>query len=50
VIDNRDQQQTLVVFTAAPGSESDERLRLLTVLGTNEGNFWKGLVETKTES
>ncbi|MGC4937534.1 helix-turn-helix transcriptional regulator [Kribbella sp. DT2] len=50
VIDNRDQQQTLIVFTAEPGSESAERLRLLTVLGTNEGNFWKGLVEAKTES
>jgi transcriptional regulator with XRE-family HTH domain len=33
VIDNRDQQQTLVVFTAAPGSESAERLQLLSVLG-----------------
>ncbi|MEU4190602.1 helix-turn-helix transcriptional regulator [Kribbella sp. NPDC026611] len=34
VIDNRDQQQTLVVFTAEPGSESAERLSLLSVLGS----------------
>ena len=34
VIDNRDQQQTLVVFTAEPGSESADKLRLLTVLGS----------------
>jgi transcriptional regulator with XRE-family HTH domain len=34
VIDNRDQQQTLVVFTATPGSESAEKLRLLAVLGS----------------
>jgi transcriptional regulator with XRE-family HTH domain len=34
VIDNRDQQQTLVVFTAEPGSESAEKLRLLAVLGS----------------
>lgn len=34
VIDNRDQQQTLVVFTATPGSESAEKLRLLSVLGS----------------
>ncbi|WP_350280605.1 helix-turn-helix transcriptional regulator [Kribbella sp. HUAS MG21] len=34
VIDNRDQQQTLVVFTAEPGSESAVRLRLLSVLGS----------------
>jgi len=34
VIDNRDQQQTLVIFTAAPGSESAEKLQLLSVLGS----------------
>jgi transcriptional regulator with XRE-family HTH domain len=34
VIDNRDQQQTLVVFTAEPGSESADKLRLLTVVGS----------------
>jgi transcriptional regulator with XRE-family HTH domain len=34
VIDNRDQQQTLIVFTAAPGSESAEKLELLAVLGS----------------
>ncbi|MFG1621459.1 helix-turn-helix transcriptional regulator [Kribbella sp. NPDC049227] len=34
VIDNRDQQQTLVVFTATPGSESADRLELLAVLGS----------------
>jgi transcriptional regulator with XRE-family HTH domain len=34
VIDNRDQQQTLVVFTAEPGSESADKLRLLSVLGS----------------
>jgi hypothetical protein len=34
VIDNRDQQQTLVVFTATPGSESAEKLQLLSVLGS----------------
>ncbi|SCF08533.1 Helix-turn-helix domain-containing protein [Micromonospora coriariae] len=28
-----DQSQTLLVFTAVPGSESDEKLRLLTVIG-----------------
>lgn len=34
VIDNRDQQQTLIVFTAEPGSESAKRLELLAVLGS----------------
>jgi hypothetical protein len=34
LIDNRDQQQTLVIFTAAPGSESAEKLKLLAVLGS----------------
>ncbi len=34
VIDNRDQQQTLVVFTATPGSESAAKLELLSVLGS----------------
>ncbi|WP_425880961.1 hypothetical protein [Micromonospora sp. DT41] len=28
-----DQSQTLLVFTAVPGSESDEKLRLLSVIG-----------------
>ncbi|GAA1680810.1 helix-turn-helix transcriptional regulator [Kribbella yunnanensis] len=34
VINNSDQQQILIVFTAEPGSESAERLRLLGVLGS----------------
>ncbi|NIK56115.1 helix-turn-helix transcriptional regulator [Kribbella shirazensis] len=34
LIDNRDQQQTLIVFTATPGSESAEKLELLAVLGS----------------
>jgi transcriptional regulator with XRE-family HTH domain len=34
LLDDRDQQQTLIVFTATPGSESDEKLRLLSVLGS----------------
>ncbi|GAA1603616.1 MULTISPECIES: helix-turn-helix transcriptional regulator [Kribbella] len=34
LIDNRDQQQTLIVFTAEPGSESAEKLQLLSVLGS----------------
>ncbi|GAB3944628.1 helix-turn-helix transcriptional regulator [Kribbella albertanoniae] len=34
VINNADQQQILVVFTAEPGSESAEKLRLLGVLGS----------------
>jgi hypothetical protein len=34
VINNVDQQQILVVFTAEPGSESAEKLRLLGVLGS----------------
>jgi transcriptional regulator with XRE-family HTH domain len=34
LIDNRDEQQTLIVFTAEPGSESAEKLRLLSVLGS----------------
>jgi hypothetical protein len=34
VIDNRDQQQILIVFTAEPGSESVEKLELLAVLGS----------------
>jgi transcriptional regulator with XRE-family HTH domain len=46
VMSDSDQQQTLLVFTATPGSESAERLRLLTVVGSNEGNFWKGLTES----
>ncbi|TCM51542.1 helix-turn-helix protein [Kribbella sp. VKM Ac-2568] len=33
LLDDPEQQQTLLVFTASPGSESDERLRLLSVLG-----------------
>ncbi|MEV6410814.1 helix-turn-helix transcriptional regulator [Kribbella sp. NPDC051718] len=36
VIDNRDQQQTLIIFTAEPGSESAERLELLSVLGSQQ--------------
>ncbi|GAA0951164.1 helix-turn-helix transcriptional regulator [Kribbella koreensis] len=36
VIDNRDQQQTLIIFTAEPGSESAERLELLAVLGSQQ--------------
>jgi transcriptional regulator with XRE-family HTH domain len=36
VIDNRDQQQTLVVFTATPGTESAERMQLLSVLGSQQ--------------
>jgi hypothetical protein len=38
VIHNRDQQQTLLVFTAEPGSESAEKLRLLSVLGSQSMN------------
>ncbi|MGW6279164.1 helix-turn-helix transcriptional regulator [Kribbella sp. NPDC055071] len=38
VIDNRDQQQTLVVFTAEPGSESADKLRLLEVVGSQALN------------
>ncbi|MFF1815828.1 helix-turn-helix transcriptional regulator [Kribbella sp. NPDC058245] len=34
LINNADQQQTLVVFTAEPGSESAEKLQLLGVLGS----------------
>ena len=34
LIDNRDEQQTLIVFTATPGSESAEKLELLAVLGS----------------
>ncbi|MEU0092998.1 helix-turn-helix transcriptional regulator [Kribbella sp. NPDC006257] len=34
VIDNRDQQQTLIIFTAEPGSVSAERLELLSVVGS----------------
>jgi len=34
VINNHDQQQVLIVFTAEPGSESAEKLRLLSVLGS----------------
>jgi transcriptional regulator with XRE-family HTH domain len=33
LLDDQAMQQTLLVFTASPGSESDERLRLLSVLG-----------------
>ncbi|WBB67888.1 helix-turn-helix transcriptional regulator [Micromonospora sp. WMMD812] len=31
-----DQSQTLMVFTAAPGTESDEKLRLLSVIGAQQ--------------
>jgi transcriptional regulator with XRE-family HTH domain len=33
LLDDQQQQQTLLVFTAAPGSESAEKLQLLSVLG-----------------
>ncbi|MET1072884.1 MAG: helix-turn-helix transcriptional regulator [Umezawaea sp.] len=33
VLYDNDQQQALLVFTATPGSESDEKLRLLSVVG-----------------
>jgi hypothetical protein len=33
LLDDPEQQQTLLVFTASPGSESDQRLRLLSVVG-----------------
>jgi len=36
LMDDRDQQQTLLVFTATPGSESAEKLQLLSVLGTQQ--------------
>jgi hypothetical protein len=36
LIDNRDQQQTLIVFTAEPGSVSAERLELLSVIGSQQ--------------
>jgi hypothetical protein len=42
LIDNRDQQQTLIVFTAEPGSESAEKLRLLSVLGSQAMNPGQG--------
>jgi transcriptional regulator with XRE-family HTH domain len=42
LIDNRDQQQTLIVFTAEPGSESAEKLRLLSVLGSQAMNSGQG--------
>ena len=42
VIDNRDQQQTLVVFTAEPGSESADKLRLLGVLGSQSMSSGQG--------
>ncbi|HEY4567875.1 MAG TPA: helix-turn-helix transcriptional regulator [Kribbella sp.] len=42
LIDNRDQQQTLVVFTAEPGSESAEKLRLLGVLGSQSMRSGQG--------
>ena len=42
LIDNRDQQQTLIVFTAEPGSESAEKLRLLSVLGSQVMNSGQG--------
>jgi transcriptional regulator with XRE-family HTH domain len=34
LMDDRDQQQTLLVYTATPGSESAEKLQLLSVLGS----------------
>lgn len=42
LIDNRDEQQTLIVFTAEPGSESAEKLRLLSVLGSQAMNSGQG--------
>jgi transcriptional regulator with XRE-family HTH domain len=36
LMDDRDQQQTLLVFTATPGSESAEKLQLLSVLGSQQ--------------
>ena len=33
LLDDQQQQQTLLVFTAAPGTESAEKLQLLSVLG-----------------
>jgi transcriptional regulator with XRE-family HTH domain len=42
LIDNRDGQQTLIVFTAEPGSESAEKLQLLSVLGSQAMNPGQG--------
>jgi transcriptional regulator with XRE-family HTH domain len=42
LIDNRDGQQTLIVFTAEPGSESAEKLQLLSVLGSQAMNSGQG--------
>jgi transcriptional regulator with XRE-family HTH domain len=36
VMDDREQQQTLLVFTAIPGAESVEKLKLLAVLGSQQ--------------
>ncbi|ADB35476.1 transcriptional regulator, XRE family [Kribbella flavida DSM 17836] len=36
VMEDRDQQQTLLVFTATPGSESAHRLELLSVVGSQQ--------------
>jgi transcriptional regulator with XRE-family HTH domain len=42
LIQSRDQQQTLIVFTAEPGSESAEKLDLLSVLGSQAMNSGQG--------
>ncbi|MER7251621.1 helix-turn-helix transcriptional regulator [Kribbella sp. NPDC000426] len=42
LIDNRDGQQTLIVFTAEPGSESAEKLQLLGVLGSQAMSSGQG--------
>ncbi|MFI7615476.1 helix-turn-helix transcriptional regulator [Nonomuraea terrae] len=36
ILNDSDQQQTLLVFTATPGSESYEKLRLLSVIGNQQ--------------
>ncbi len=36
VMEDREQQQTLLVFTAIPGTESAEKLKLLAVLGSQQ--------------
>ncbi|WP_429425067.1 helix-turn-helix transcriptional regulator [Nocardia sp. GAS34] len=36
LLDDPDQQQTLLVFTAGPGTESAEKLRLLSVIGSQQ--------------
>ena len=36
LLDDQEQQQTLLVFTAQPGSVSAERLELLSVIGSQQ--------------